>query len=57
MLENIDVESRLLDITEISFDAAEIGFEGVDIIIPVFNNNVPSCIMSLSAILRKRVKE
>ncbi|HBH84481.1 MAG TPA: serine/threonine protein phosphatase [Bacteroidales bacterium] len=39
-LENIDVESRLLDIKEIFFDAAEMGFEGVDIIIPVFNNNV-----------------
>lgn len=38
--ENIDVESKLLDINEISFDAAEMGFEGIDIIIPVFNNNV-----------------
>ena len=38
--ENIDIESRLLDINEISFDAAEMGFEGIDIIIPVFNNNV-----------------
>src|SRR5512133_711131 len=38
--ETIDVESRLLGITEISFDAPELGFEGVDIIVPVFNNNV-----------------
>jgi phosphoserine phosphatase RsbU/P len=38
--EKIDVESKLLHIEEISFDAAEMGFEGVDIIIPVFNNNV-----------------
>jgi sigma-B regulation protein RsbU (phosphoserine phosphatase) len=38
--ETIDVESRLLDINEIFFGAPELGFEGVDIIIPVFNNNV-----------------
>jgi len=40
-LENIEVETLLLDVTEISFDAADLGVEGVDIIIPVFNNNVP----------------
>ena len=38
--ETIDVESRLLGITEIFFGAPELGFEGVDIIVPVFNNNV-----------------
>jgi phosphoserine phosphatase RsbU/P len=38
--ETIDVESRLLGINEIFFDAPELGFEGVDIIVPVFNNNV-----------------
>lgn len=38
--ETIDVESRLLDICEIFFGAEEIGLEGVDIIVPVFNNNV-----------------
>ena len=38
--ENIDVESKLLEINEISFDAAGMGLEGIDIIIPVFNNNV-----------------
>jgi len=38
--ETIDVESRLLGICEIFFGAPEIGFEGVDIIVPVFNNNV-----------------
>jgi phosphoserine phosphatase RsbU/P len=38
--ENIDVEASLLGITEIYFDAPGLGFEGVDIIIPVYNNNV-----------------
>ena len=38
--EKIDVESTLLGINEIFFGAADMGFEGVDIIIPVFNNNV-----------------
>src|SRR5664279_3029118 len=38
--ETIDVESRLLGICEIFFGAPDIGFEGVDIIIPVYNNNV-----------------
>jgi sigma-B regulation protein RsbU (phosphoserine phosphatase) len=38
--EAIDVESALLGITEIFFGAEDLGFEGVDIIIPVYNNNV-----------------
>lgn len=38
--ETLDVETRLLGIKEISFDAGEMGLEGVDIIVPVFNNNV-----------------
>jgi phosphoserine phosphatase RsbU/P len=38
--ETIDVESRLLGICEIFFGASDLGFEGVDIIVPVFNNNV-----------------
>jgi phosphoserine phosphatase RsbU/P len=38
--ETIDVESRLLGISEIFFGAPDLGFEGVDIIIPVYNNNV-----------------
>jgi sigma-B regulation protein RsbU (phosphoserine phosphatase) len=38
--ETIDVESRLMDISEIFFGAPELGFEGVDIIVPVYNNNV-----------------
>jgi sigma-B regulation protein RsbU (phosphoserine phosphatase) len=38
--EIIDVESALLGITEIFFGAEDIGFEGVDIIVPVYNNNV-----------------
>jgi phosphoserine phosphatase RsbU/P len=39
-LEKTDVESRLLSIKEIAYDASELGFHGVDIIIPVFNNKV-----------------
>jgi phosphoserine phosphatase RsbU/P len=39
--ETIDVESSLLGINEIFFGAPDLGFEGVDIIIPVYNNNVP----------------
>jgi sigma-B regulation protein RsbU (phosphoserine phosphatase) len=38
--EAIDVPARLLNITEINFDAPELGFEGVDIIVPVYNNSV-----------------
>jgi phosphoserine phosphatase RsbU/P len=38
--ETIDVESSLLGICEIFFGAPDLGFEGVDIIVPVFNNNV-----------------
>jgi sigma-B regulation protein RsbU (phosphoserine phosphatase) len=38
--ETIDIESRLLGITEIFFGAPELGLEGVDIIVPVYNNNV-----------------
>ena len=39
-LETIDVESRLLDYDDITYVSPEMGFEGVDIIVPVFNNNV-----------------
>ena len=38
--ENIDVESRLLGFDDITYISSEMGFEGVDIIVPVFNNNV-----------------
>jgi sigma-B regulation protein RsbU (phosphoserine phosphatase) len=38
--ETIDVESRLLNITEIAFVTPDQGFEAIDIIIPVYNNNV-----------------
>lgn len=38
--ETIDVETRLMGISEIFFGAPDLGFEGVDIIVPVFNNNV-----------------
>jgi len=38
--ETIDIESRLQDVTEIAFVIPDQGFEGVDIIIPVYNNNV-----------------
>ncbi|MCE5346765.1 MAG: serine/threonine-protein phosphatase [Bacteroidales bacterium] len=39
-LEKIDVESRLSGITEIAYVTPDLGFEGVDIILPVYNNNV-----------------
>ena len=39
--ETVNVETELQHITEITFDAGKTGIEGVDIIIPVFNNNVP----------------
>jgi len=39
-LEKIDVESKLLNISEIAYVTPDLGFDGVDIIIPVFNNNV-----------------
>jgi sigma-B regulation protein RsbU (phosphoserine phosphatase) len=38
--ENIDVESRLLGFDDITYVSTEMDFEGVDIIVPVFNNNV-----------------
>jgi sigma-B regulation protein RsbU (phosphoserine phosphatase) len=38
--EKLDVESRLLGFDEITYVSADMGFEGVDIIVPVFNNNV-----------------
>jgi len=38
--ESINVETNLLDITEIFFGAPELGYEGVDIIVPVYNNSV-----------------
>ncbi len=37
----IDVESQLLKFTEIAFRNEDLGIEGVDIIIPVYNNYVP----------------
>jgi sigma-B regulation protein RsbU (phosphoserine phosphatase) len=36
----MDVESRLLGFDDITYVSAEMGFEGVDIIVPVYNNNV-----------------
>jgi sigma-B regulation protein RsbU (phosphoserine phosphatase) len=38
--ETIDVEAHLLGFDDITYISAEMGFEGVDIIVPVFNNNV-----------------
>jgi sigma-B regulation protein RsbU (phosphoserine phosphatase) len=38
--ETMDVESRLLGFDDITYVSADMGFEGVDIIVPVFNNNV-----------------
>jgi len=40
-LEEINVESRLLGFDDITYVSADMGFEGVDIIVPVINNNVP----------------
>jgi sigma-B regulation protein RsbU (phosphoserine phosphatase) len=37
----IDVESQLLKFTEISYSNDDIGIEGVDILIPVYNNYLP----------------
>jgi len=37
----IEVESQLLKFTEIAFRNEDLGIEGVDIIIPVYNNYVP----------------
>lgn len=39
-LEKINVETRLLRVTEVEFPTSSQGFDGVDIIVPVFNNNV-----------------
>jgi len=39
-METIDIESSLLKINEIVFDTPDLGFKGVDMIVPVFNNNV-----------------
>jgi len=38
---DIDVESQLLKFTEIAFRNEDLGIEGVDIIIPVYNNYSP----------------
>jgi phosphoserine phosphatase RsbU/P len=38
--ESLDVESRLLGFDEITYVSSDMGFEGVDIIVPVYNNNV-----------------
>jgi len=38
--ETIDIECNILGITEIFFGATDLGYEGVDIIVPVYNNNV-----------------
>ena len=40
--ENIDVESRLLGFDEITFVSSDMDFIGIDIIVPVYNNNVHS---------------
>lgn len=39
-LESIDVKQRLLNCTEITYVSSDMGFEGVDIIVPVYNNHV-----------------
>lgn len=39
--ETMDVESRLRGFDDITYVSADMGFEAVDIIVPVLNNNVP----------------
>ncbi len=41
LVNNIDVESDLIRFPDIAFVTEDCRFEGVDIIVPVFNNNVP----------------
>jgi sigma-B regulation protein RsbU (phosphoserine phosphatase) len=48
--EKIDVESRLLGFDDITYVSPEMGFEGVDIIVPVFNNNVHIAILFIGDI-------
>jgi phosphoserine phosphatase RsbU/P len=38
--ETMDVNSRLLGFDDITYVSADMGFEGVDIIVPVYNNSV-----------------
>ena len=38
--ETLDVSSRLLSFSEITYVSSDMDFEGVDIIVPVYNNNV-----------------
>ncbi|MCU0462400.1 MAG: SpoIIE family protein phosphatase [Bacteroidales bacterium] len=40
-METIDVERRLMGFDDITYVSADMGFEAVDIIVPVFNNNEP----------------
>ena len=47
-METIDVELKLKDITEITFDSTETGIEVVDIIIPVLNNKIPIAYVFIS---------
>lgn len=49
-LESIDVESRLLDFDDITYVSPDMGFEGVDIIVPVYNNNVPQAYLFIGDI-------
>ena len=40
-MEGIDIETRLLGFDDITYVSADMGFEAVDIIVPVFNKNEP----------------
>jgi len=40
-METINVEHRLMGFDDITYVSADMGFEAVDIIVPVFNNNIP----------------
>jgi phosphoserine phosphatase RsbU/P len=41
LFETIDVEQKLFPFSEITYVSSEMNFEGVDIIVPVYNNNIP----------------
>jgi phosphoserine phosphatase RsbU/P len=49
-VESIDVKRRLHGICDIFCNASELGLEGVDIIVPVYNNNVHSAFVLIGDI-------
>lgn len=51
---DIDVDSHLLRFTEITFRNEDIGIEGVEILIPVHNNNIPLAFVLIGDIEEER---